>query len=137
MVSLPVQRNLHRGGILAVTEVFEQNLPAALAQQAQAATKNIVSELDYVGVLCVEYFVLQDGRLVVNEMAPRPHNSGHYTVDACDQSQFDLQVRTLAGLPLVAPRQHSAATCLPCSRKRAALFNGRGLFSSGSPHCAT
>jgi len=112
VVSLPVQRNLHRGGILAVTEVFEQNLPAALVQQAQTATKNIVNELGYVGVLCVEYFVLQDGRLVVNEMAPRPHNSGHYTVDACDQSQFDLQVRTLAGLPLPAPRQHSAAIML-------------------------
>ena len=112
VVSLPVQRNLHRGGILAVTEVFEQNIPSALAQQAQAATKNIVIELGYVGVLCVEYFVLQDGRLVVNEMAPRPHNSGHYTVDACDQSQFDLQVRTLAGLPLPAPRQHSAAIML-------------------------
>jgi len=112
VVSLPVQRNLHRGGILAVTEVFEQNLPAALVQQAQTATKNIVIELGYVGVLCVEYFVLQDGRLVVNEMAPRPHNSGHYTVDACDQSQFDLQVRTLAGLPLPAPRQHSAAIML-------------------------
>ena len=111
-VTLPVQRNLHRGGILAVTEVFEQNLPEALIEQAQAATKNIVNELGYVGVLCVEYFVLQDGTLVVNEMAPRPHNSGHYTVDACDLSQFDLQVRTLAGLPLPAPRQHSAAVML-------------------------
>jgi len=52
------------------------------------------------------------GALVVNEMAPRPHNSGHYTLDACDVSQFDLQVRTLAGLPLVQPRQHSAAVML-------------------------
>jgi 5-(carboxyamino)imidazole ribonucleotide synthase len=68
--------------------------------------------LDYVGVLCVELFVLQDGTLVANEMAPRPHNSGHYSVDACDQSQFDLQVRTLAGLPLVQPRLHSPAVML-------------------------
>ena len=112
VVSLPVQRNLHRGGILAVTEVHEQNLPLALAQRAQAATVDIANELRYVGVLCVEYFVLEDGTLVVNEMAPRPHNSGHYTVDACDLSQFDLQVRTLAGLPLVQPRQHSAAVML-------------------------
>jgi 5-(carboxyamino)imidazole ribonucleotide synthase len=65
-----------------------------------------------VGVLCVEFFVSQDGSLVVNEVAPRPHNSGHYSLDACDQSQFDLQVRTLAGLPLVAPRQHSASVML-------------------------
>ena len=112
IVSLPVQRNLHRGGILAVTEVFEGNVPLALAQQARAATEQIANELGYVGVLCVEYFVLADGRLVVNEMAPRPHNSGHYTVDACDVSQFELQVRTLAGLPLTAPRQHSAAVML-------------------------
>ena len=112
VVSLPVQRNLHRDGILAVTEVYEGNLPAATAAQARQATIDIANELDYVGVLCVEYFVLQDGRLIVNEMAPRPHNSGHYTVDACDASQFDLQVRTLAGLPLVPPRQHSAAIML-------------------------
>ena len=112
VVSLPVQRNLHRGGILAVTEVYEGNVPAALAALAKAATESIVSQLGYVGVLCVEYFVLADGRLVVNEMAPRPHNSGHYTVDACDCSQFELQVRTLAGLPLTAPRQHSAAVML-------------------------
>jgi len=63
-------------------------------------------------VLCVEFFVLQDGSLVANEMAPRPHNSGHYSIDACDVSQFDLQVRTLAGLPLVAPRLHSPAVML-------------------------
>ena len=62
--------------------------------------------------MCVEFFVLQDGSLVANEMAPRPHNSGHYSIDACDISQFDLQVRTLAGLPLVAPRQHSSAVML-------------------------
>ena len=112
VVSLPVQRNLHRDGILAVTEVFEGNVPYASAKQAQAATISIANELGYVGVLCVEFFVLEDGRLVVNEMAPRPHNSGHYTVDACDASQFDLQVRALAGLPLAPPRQHSAAVML-------------------------
>jgi hypothetical protein len=113
MVNLPVQRNLHRDGILAVTEVFDGNVPADLAAQAIAATKSIAEGLQYVGVLCVEFFVLQGAdRLLVNEIAPRPHNSGHYTIDACDQSQFDLQVRTLAGLPLVPPRQHSPAIML-------------------------
>jgi 5-(carboxyamino)imidazole ribonucleotide synthase len=112
MVNFPVQLNLHREGILAVTEVHEGNLPAALATQAVAATKSIAQGLQYVGVLCVEFFVLQDNSLIVNEMAPRPHNSGHYTLDACDQSQFDLQVRTLAGLPLVQPRHHSPAIML-------------------------
>ena len=111
-VSLPVQRNCHRGGILAVTEVHENCIPPALAAQARAATLRIAHQLDYVGVLCVEFFVLEDGRLIVNEMAPRPHNSGHYSVDACDLSQFDLQVHTLAGLPLTEPRQHSAAIML-------------------------
>ena len=72
----------------------------------------IAQGLEYVGVLCVEFFVLADGSLVVNEIAPRPHNSGHWTIDACDVSQFELQVRTLAGLPLNAPRQHSAAIML-------------------------
>ena len=110
--AFPVQRNLHRAGILAVTEVHEGNLPAALAAQAQAATCRIASELDYIGVLCVEYFLLEDGRLIVNEMAPRPHNSGHYTTDVCDISQFELQARALAGLPLTQPRQHSPALML-------------------------
>ena len=67
-------------------------------------------------MLCVEYFIIDDGSahgaLVVNEIAPRPHNSGHYTVDACDVSQFDLQVHAMAGLPLPAPRQHSPAIML-------------------------
>jgi 5-(carboxyamino)imidazole ribonucleotide synthase len=68
--------------------------------------------VQYVGVLCVEFFVLEDGSLIVNEMAPRPHNSGHYSLDACDVSQFELQVRTLAGLPLTQPRQHSPSIML-------------------------
>ncbi len=114
------QVNLHRAGILAVTQAYEQNMPLALADQAVVATKKIADELNYVGVLCVEFFVLQDGTpaqaalgsLVVNEMAPRPHNSGHHTLDACDVSQFELQVRTLTGLPLTQPRQHSAAIML-------------------------
>ena len=111
-VNLPVQLNLHREGILAVTEAYEGNMPPAVVLQAVAATKAIAEELQYVGVLCVEFFVLNDDSLVVNEMAPRPHNSGHYSMDACDLSQFDLQVRTLAGLPLVQPRQHSPAIML-------------------------
>ena len=111
MAHFSPQRNLHRAGILAVTEVFDGNLPSGLAAQAIEAARAIARGLDYVGVLCVEFFIVQGG-LLVNEIAPRPHNSGHYTLDACDQSQFDLQVRTLAGLPLVPPRQHSPAIML-------------------------
>ena len=95
-----------------MTEVYEGKLPPALAQSALDATKSIANGLGYVGVLCVEFFVLEDGSWVVNEMAPRPHNSGHYSIDACDVSQFELQVRAMAGLPLVQPRQHSAAIML-------------------------
>lgn len=111
-VHLPVQRNLHRDGILAVTEVHADNLPGDLARQAIAGAISIAVGLSYVGVLCVEFFVLQDGSLVVNEIAPRPHNSGHYSQNACDVSQFELQVRTMAGLPLTQPRQHSPAIML-------------------------
>jgi len=112
MVHLPPQRNLHRDGILAVTEVHAGNMPAAQAELAVQSTRSIAEGLRYVGVLCVEYFVLANGSMVVNEMAPRPHNSGHWSMDACDMSQFELQVRTLAGLPLTAPRQHSPAVML-------------------------
>ncbi|NTV85734.1 MAG: 5-(carboxyamino)imidazole ribonucleotide synthase [Burkholderiaceae bacterium] len=112
MVHFFPQLNLHRDGILAVTQVFEGNMTSATVERSVAAAKSIADDLQYVGVLCVEFFVLQDGSLVVNEMAPRPHNSGHYTLDACDVSQFDLQVRTLTGLPLVPPRQHSPAIML-------------------------
>jgi 5-(carboxyamino)imidazole ribonucleotide synthase len=108
VVTLPVQQNLHRGGILALTTVPAPDVTPAQSGQAIARAIAIAQSMHYVGVLCVEFFVLQDGSLVANEMAPRPHNSGHYSIDACDLSQFELQVRTLAGLPLVAPRQHSA-----------------------------
>ncbi len=112
LVHLPVQRNLHRDGILAVTEVPARGVPAATAAAAVAHASRLAEVLDYVGVLCVEFFVLDDGRLLANEMAPRPHNSGHYSIDACDVSQFDLQLRTMLDQPLVQPRQHSAAVML-------------------------
>jgi len=111
-VHLPVQQNLHRDGILAVTQVPAPDVAPALAAQAVAQAARLAASMDYVGVLCVEFFVLDDGSLVANEMAPRPHNSGHYSIDACDVSQFELQARCMAGLPLVAPRQHSPAVML-------------------------
>lgn len=112
LVHFPLQQNLHRDGILAVTQVPAPDVTAAVQQQAIVAAEKIAATLGYVGVLCVEFFVLKDGSLVANEMAPRPHNSGHYTLDACDLSQFELQVRTLTGAPLAAPRLHSSAVML-------------------------
>jgi 5-(carboxyamino)imidazole ribonucleotide synthase len=112
VVGFPVQENLHRQGILAVTQVPAPNVPEPVQQQALAAAQALAASMGYVGVLCVEFFVLTDGRVLANEMAPRPHNSGHYTIDACDVSQFDLQVRTLAGLPLVQPSLLAPAVML-------------------------
>ena len=112
MVHLPVQQNLHRDGVLAVTRVPAPDVGPDTQRAAVAAALNIAATLDYVGVLCVEFFVLRDGTLVANEMAPRPHNSGHYSIDACDVSQFDLQVRALTGAPLTAPRLHSPCVML-------------------------
>jgi 5-(carboxyamino)imidazole ribonucleotide synthase len=127
-VHLPVQQNLHRDGILAVTQVPAPDVSPALALQAVDQARRLAAVLGYVGVLCVEYFVLQDGSLVANEMAPRPHNSGHWSLDGSDVSQFDLQVRALAGLPLVAPRRHSAAV----------MLNLPGdLWSAGDPDWAS
>ncbi len=116
VVGFAPQRNVHVDGILAVTHAYESNMPVAQSIRAREATESIANQIDYVGVLCVEFFVVDDGTaegaLVVNEMAPRPHNSGHYTMDACDVSQFDLQVHAMAGLPLLQPRQHSPAIML-------------------------
>jgi 5-(carboxyamino)imidazole ribonucleotide synthase len=112
VVHFPVQQNLHRGGILAVTQVPAPDVPEATQRDAIAAAHAIAEAMQYVGVLCVEFFVLADGALVANEMAPRPHNSGHYTIEACDVSQFELQVRALVGAPLPAPRLHSPAVML-------------------------
>jgi 5-(carboxyamino)imidazole ribonucleotide synthase len=112
VVTFPVQENVHRHGVLAVTQVPAPNVADGVQQQALTAARELAHSMSYVGVLCVEFFVLQDGSLLANEMAPRPHNSGHYTIDACDVSQFDLQVRTLAGLPLVQPTLLAPAVML-------------------------
>ncbi|ARP87715.1 5-(carboxyamino)imidazole ribonucleotide synthase [Bordetella genomosp. 9] len=102
-VMFPVARNVHRDGILAVSTVDRAALSgpeADLERRAADAALRIATGLDYHGVLCVEFFVLRDGALLVNEIAPRPHNSGHYTIDACVTSQFEQQARVMAGLPL-------------------------------------
>jgi 5-(carboxyamino)imidazole ribonucleotide synthase len=111
-VVYPIAENVHRDGILFTTTVPGPNVTVDCAARAQAAALEIIGQLNYVGVLCIEFFVLKDGALVVNEMAPRPHNSGHYTIDACVTSQFAQQVRAMARLPLGDPRQHSPAVML-------------------------
>lgn len=103
----PVSENRHRNGILDVT-IAPAQASACLRDNAQEVAERIASKLAYVGTLGVEFFVCR-GELFVNEMAPRPHNSGHHTIDACDVSQYEQQVRALCGLPLARPRQHSVA----------------------------
>lgn len=102
----PVAENLHRDGILDVS-IVPARVPAALAERARTVATGVAAALDYRGVLCVEMFVDRDGALLVNEIAPRPHNSGHYTIDACVTSQFEQQARVLANLPLGDTRQHT------------------------------
>ena len=110
--------NLHRDGILAVSTVPSSSASSSpsLETDAVAATLRIAHALDYVGVLCVEFFVIRNPSgsmdLFVNEIAPRPHNSGHYTIDACVTSQFAQQARIAAGLPLGETRRHSAAVMI-------------------------
>ena len=99
----PIAENQHRHGILDVS-IVPARVPEATAALARDMAAHLAQGLEYVGVLAVEFFVLGDGRVVFNEMAPRPHNSGHYTLDACATDQFQQQVRALAGLPLGDPR---------------------------------
>ncbi|HLU00309.1 MAG TPA: 5-(carboxyamino)imidazole ribonucleotide synthase [Burkholderiaceae bacterium] len=96
----PSATNEHRDGILAVSTVDAERVSDDISRQAGEAALRIAAALQYVGVLCVEFFVLEDGRLVANEIAPRPHNSGHYTMNASVASQFEQQARATAGLPL-------------------------------------
>lgn len=104
----PVSENQHRRGILDVAIVPARVTPA-LAERARDIATRVATALDYRGVLCVELFVTGEDRVLVNEIAPRPHNSGHYTIDACVTSQFEQQARILAGLPLGDPRLHDSA----------------------------
>jgi len=104
----PVAENHHQQGILDHSIVTAERASDSLAAEASALAEKIAASLDYVGTLSVEFFVV-DGRLCVNELAPRPHNSGHYTLDACLTNQFEQQVRALCGLPLGDVSAHSAA----------------------------
>jgi 5-(carboxyamino)imidazole ribonucleotide synthase len=108
VASFPVSENQHAAGILDIS-IVPARINAALAQAARAVAIQVAQRLDYRGVLCVEFFVLRDGQLVINEIAPRPHNSGHYTIDACITSQFEQQVRVLCGLPLGDTAAHCPA----------------------------
>lgn len=107
IAAFPTAENSHLNGILDISIVPARG-SAEIRQQAQVLASQLAEKLDYTGVLGVEFFVCND-ELLVNEIAPRPHNSGHYTLDACITNQFEQQVRVLTGLPLGSARQHSQA----------------------------
>ena len=100
--AFPVAENRHRDGILE-TSVVPARIRENTAQEAQALATSVAEAMDYVGVLAIELFVARGGQLLINEIAPRPHNTGHYTLDACSVDQFEQQLRTLCGLPLAQP----------------------------------
>jgi 5-(carboxyamino)imidazole ribonucleotide synthase len=104
----PVTDNLHEKGILRLCQAPAEIDPA-LAQKATTLATDVITALKGVGVFCIELFLLNDGTLLINEIAPRPHNSGHYSMDVCTISQFEQQVRILCGLPLVQPQLLSPA----------------------------
>ena len=99
-----VIENIHRRHILDVS-VAPARIPAQVAQRAVELTRAVLEALEVVGVLCVEFFLNRDGSLLINELAPRPHNSGHFTFDACATSQFEQQLRAVCGLPLGSTAQ--------------------------------
>jgi len=122
----PIAENRHENGILDVS-IVPARITDALAQQAREIARAVADRLGYVGVMAVEFFIT-GGRLMVNEIAPRPHNSGHYTLDACVTDQFEQQVRALAGLPLGDTRLLSPVTMVN-------LLGDR--WRDGGPHWAT
>jgi 5-(carboxyamino)imidazole ribonucleotide synthase len=104
----PMAENEHEEGILRATKVPAPG-PSAVAERAAALACQVVDRLEGVGVFCLELFQLPSGELLINEVAPRPHNSGHYTLDACSVSQFEQQVRAICGMPLGEVRLLSPA----------------------------
>lgn len=123
MMDFGAVENLHLNSILDLS-VAPARIAPELASQAAAMTRRIMDELAYVGVLCVEFFVTAEGTLLINEIAPRPHNSGHYSIDACVTSQFEQQVRAVCGLPLGSTEQP----------RPAAMVNLLGdLWAKGEP----
>lgn len=109
--AFPVTLNDHRNHILSES-IAPAPVPAMMARHATDMAKTLAEAVGLVGVLALELFVTKDGNLVANEIAPRTHNSGHWTMDGCNVSQFDQHVRAVCGLPILTPQQHSAVTML-------------------------
>lgn len=101
-IHFPVAQNFHRENILYAS-IVPARISANVQTTAESLAISIAESVELTGVLCIEMFVLNDGRILINELAPRPHNSGHYSLDACSISQFEAQLRAICGLPLPTP----------------------------------
>ncbi|MEK7350482.1 MAG: ATP-grasp domain-containing protein, partial [Nitrospirota bacterium] len=119
--SYPLVENEHEEGILRTTKAPAPG-SSAVAERAAALACQVVDRLEGVGVFCLELFQLPGGELLINEIAPRPHNSGHYTLDACSVSQFEQQVRVICGMPLGEVRLLSPAVMVNLIGDDAAIF---------------
>ena len=111
LVNFPPTENIHENGILRIS-ISPARISAEIAKKAQELAQEVVKSIGDPGVFCVEMFLLENEELLVNEIAPRPHNSGHHTIDSFTVSQYELQIRALVGLPLVTPLQITPAVLL-------------------------
>ena len=131
VTTFPVAENIHTNHILDYS-IVPARISSELQNQAEALAKEIAKKMNLVGLLGVELFILKNGTLAVNELAPRPHNSGHYTIDACVTSQFEQFVRAVCGLPGInktVPTDHHGQYARRCLGRSAAELWGypRGL----------
>ena len=104
--TFPPSENIHRNHILDIS-IVPARIPESVIENARQLAADIAVQLDVVGLIAVEMFITKENEILVNELAPRPHNSGHYTMDGCDTSQFEQLVRVLAGMPIAEPKLHS------------------------------
>ena len=111
LVVFPPTENIHENGILRIS-ISPARISTGIEKRAQELAQEVVKNIGDTGVFCVEMFLLENDELLVNEIAPRPHNSGHHTIDSFTVSQYELQIRALVGLPLVDPQQLTPSVLL-------------------------
>mgnify|MGYP003323572817 FL=1 len=111
LVVFPPTENIHENGILRIS-ISPARISTGIEKRAQELAQEVVKNIGDAGVFCVEMFLLENDELLVNEIAPRPHNSGHHTIDSFTVSQYELQIRALVGLPLVTPQQITSSVLL-------------------------
>ena len=142
LVTFPPTENIHENGILRIS-ISPARVSTEIEKRAQELAQEVVKNIGDTGVFCVEMFLLENDELLVNEIAPRPHNSGHHTIDAFTVSQYELQIRALVGLPLVNPQQITSSVLLnvlgdeytnltdPCATNRILKNQNARIYSYG------